>query len=223
MKDLRLFILCLLFITLFIQPISAHQPRIVYQQQTSQASPVIVKSPEISQAYYAELKGQPEYYKIISDREFRLYVQLLSPQIADARKDFSADVIKGAHVISILNGSVHKWTGFFEPFVGDSYWMGPTFSQKEPQGEYLVKVYNSDNRGKYILVVGKAEYFPLNEILRMFVALPQLKQYFGKSGFTAFFNLVGLFFLIQIIIISAVVYGIIWLAGKLKRSTGVRH
>jgi hypothetical protein len=196
---------------------SAHQPRIVYQQQMPQTNPVIVRNPVISQAYYAELKGQPEYYKVISDKEFNLYVQILSPRITDARKDFSAEIVKDSHVLTVLNGSAYKWTEFYEPFVNDSYWMGPGFSQKEPQGEYQIKVYNSDNRGKYVLVVGQAESFPLNETLKMFVSLPQLKQYFGKSGFTAFFNIVGLFFLIQIVVLAFIVWGLVWILKKMKR------
>jgi hypothetical protein len=213
---MRTLICILLFFSLF-STASAHQPRIVYKQHIPQTNPVIVENPEISQAYYAELKGQPEYYRIISDKEFNLYVQLLSPQIADAKKDFSAEVIKDVNVISVLNGSDHKWTEFYEPFVGDSYWMGPAFSQKEPQGEYRIKVYNPDNTGKYVLVVGKAEAFPLNETLKMFVTLPQLKTYFGKSCFTAFFNLVGLFFLIQIVILAVIVWGLVRIVRKVKK------
>ena len=213
-----LFVLLALFLTnSLISTSSAHQPRIVYKQQISQASPIIVKNPEISQAYYAELKGQPEYYTVVSDKEFTLYVRILSPKIIDAKKDFSAEVIKDVNVIAVLNGSNYKWTEFYEPFVGDSYWMGAEFSKTEPKGEYLIKVYNPDNTGKYVLVVGRAEAFPLNETLKMFFTLPQLKIYFGKSGFTAFFNYVGLFFLIQIIILAVIVWGLVWLVKKVRK------
>lgn len=196
---------------------SAHQPRIVYQQQILQTNPVIVRNPEISQAYYAELKGHPEYYTVVSDKEFNLYVQIISPKIADAKKDFSAEVIKNVNVIAVLNGSTHKWTEFYEPFVGDSYWMGPEFSKKEPKGEYQVKIYNSDNKGKYVLVVGQAEAFPINETLKMFVTLPQLKNYFGKPSYTAFLNLVGLFWLIQLIILALIVWGLVWIVKKVRK------
>ena len=199
---------CIYFSVSLISTAFAHQPRIVYKQQISQTNPIIVRNPEISQAYYAELKGQPEYYTVISDKEFNLYVRILSPKITDAKKDFSAEIIKDVNVIAVLNGSTYKWTEFYEPFVGDSYWMGPEFKKHQPKGEYQVKVYNSDNRGKYVLVVGQAESFPLNETLKMFVSLPQLKHYFGKSGFTAFFNLVGLFWLIQLIILALIIFGV---------------
>jgi hypothetical protein len=212
LKPLYLLICISLFSTA-----SAHQPRIVYQQQIPQTNPILIKNPEISQAFYAELKGQPEYYKIISEQEINLYVQILSPKITDAKKDFSVEVINDTNVIELLNGPDSIWTEFYEPFVGDSYWRGAQFSQQVPEGEYLIKVYNQDNIGKYVLVVGQAESFPLNETIKLFVSLPQLKQYFGKSGYTAFFNLVGLFFLIQIVIFVVVIFGLVWIVKKVRK------
>jgi len=200
----------------------AHQPRIVYRQQIPQTNPILIKNPEISQAFYAELKGQPEYYRIVSEKEINLYVQILSPKITDAKKDFVAEIVKNSNVITILNDANSIWTEFYEPFVGDSYWKGPAFSQQAPKGEYLIKIYNPDNRGKYVLVVGRAEAFPIGETLKLFISLPQLKPYFGKSGFTAFFNLVGLFFLIQIIIIAGVIWLLIWVVRKAKKNI-IRH
>jgi hypothetical protein len=220
MKKSLFVLFSLLLANSLISTASAHQPRIVYKQQILQTNPVIVRNPEISQAYYAELKGQPEYYTIISDKEFNLYVQILSPKIIDSKKDFSAEVIKDANVLAVLNGSTYKWTEFYEPFVGDSYWMGPEFKKHQPQGEYQVKVYNSDNRGKYVLVVGQAEAFPLNETLKMFVTLPQLKHYFGKPSYTAFLNLVGLFWLIQLIILVLTICGLVWIVRKVRRKVG---
>jgi hypothetical protein len=220
MKTMRKFfciLLSIFFCTLFISAVQAHQPRIVYRQQISQANPVHIKNPEVSQAFYAELRGQPEYYKIISDGEFNLYVRILSPKIADAKKDFSVEISTDSKIVGVLTGSTYSWTEFYEPFVGDDYWQGPEFEQSWPKGEYLIKVYNSDNRGKYVLVVGKAESFPISESLKLFVSLPRLKHYFGKSGFTAFFNLVGLFLLILIVVFAIIVYVFVRLIKIIKK------
>jgi hypothetical protein len=216
MRKSLFFLLALFLSNSFISTSSAHQPRIVYQKQISQTSPFIVTNPEISQAFYAELKKQAEYYTVRSDKEFTLYVRILSPKIADAKKDFSVEIIKDVNVIALLNGSSSTWTEFYEPFVGDDYWQGPEYKEQLPKGEYLIKVYNLDNRGKYVLVVGQAESFPLNETLKLFVSLPQLKHYFGKSRFTAFFNLVGLFLLI-LTVISAIVVFVLIRAFKIMR------
>jgi hypothetical protein len=217
MRKSLFFLLCLFLSNSLISTASAHQPRIVYQKQISKTNPIIVTNPEISQAFYAELKGQPEYYTVNSAAEFTLYVRILSPKITDAKKDFSVEIIRDANVIARLNGSSSTWTEFYEPFVGDDYWQGPQYKEQLPKGDYLVKVSNSDSRGKYVLVVGQAEAFPLNETLKLFVSLPQLKHYFGKSGFTAFFNLVGLFWLIQIIILSLIIVGIVWIVKKVRK------
>ena len=219
MRKLLVLLLFMFFGVLVIPTASAHQPRIVYRQQISQSDPVLVKNPEVSQAFYAELRGQPEYYKIISDRAFNLYVRILSPKIADAKKDFSIEIRLDSNVVGMLIGSDYSWTEFYEPFAGDDYWQGPEFEQRQPKGECLIKVYNSDNRGKYVLVVGKAESFPINESLNLFVSLPKLKHYFGKSGFTAFFNLVGLFLLILIVVFAIIVYVLVRLLKILKKNT----
>lgn len=217
MKKSLFLVLSLFFGMAIISTASAHQPRIVYRKQISQANPILVKNPEISQAFYAELRGQPEYYTVSSDKEFNLYVRILSPKIADAKKDFLVEISRDADVIAVLNGSNYDWTEFYEPFVGDEYWQGPEFVQHQPQGSYLVKVYAPDNSGKYVLVVGQAESFPLNESLKLFVSLPQLKHYFGKSGFAACFNLIGLFLLILTVISAIVVFVLIWVVKIARR------
>jgi len=217
MRKFYFVLLSIFFGISFIPAALAHQPRIVYQQQISRTNPVLVKNPEISQAFYAELRGQPEYYKVVSDRAFNLYVGILSPKIADAKKDFSVEMSGDANDIGVLNGSHCEWTEFYEPFAGDDYWKGPEFKQNQPGGEYLIKVYNSDNRGKYVLVVGQAESFPLSESLKLFVSLPKLKHYFGKSGFTAFFNLIGLFLLILLLIAAIVVFVLIRLFKMIRK------
>ena len=163
------------------------------------------------------MRGQPEFYTVSSDKEFNLYTRILSPKIADAKKDFSIEIRRDANVIVVLNGSNYDWTEFYEPFAGDEYWQGPEFEQHQPRGNYLIKVYNPDNSGKYVLVVGQAESFPLNESLKLFVSLPQLKHYFGKSGFTAFFNLIGLFLLILTVISAIFVFVLIWVVKMLRK------
>jgi hypothetical protein len=45
---------------------SAHQPRIEFGQPHPKSNPVIVSNPEISQAFYGDLQGQPDYYQITS-------------------------------------------------------------------------------------------------------------------------------------------------------------
>lgn len=70
-------IIALLALSFLIPAITfAHQPRIPVGNET------IVLDPEISKAYYTELRGIPQTYTITSDTPFALYVNLLAPDRA---------------------------------------------------------------------------------------------------------------------------------------------
>ena len=173
----------------------AHQPRIVDDK------PVIeVKKPEISKAYYARLSGNPQTYVIRSEIPLRLYVNILVPDLPGIEMDYEAVISRQDDsqdvVLARLDGKVFEWRPFYEPFGGDRYMLGPEYEEVVPAGTYVVVVSSSDNRGKYVLAVGKTERFPPGEMIRTIVTLPKLKKYFGKSPWTAFFNLSGAFLLV---------------------------
>jgi len=63
-----------------------HQPRIVSEEVTQ------IENPEVSQAFYAELKGKPDYYQIKSEEPFKLYVGILVPDLEGIDKDVSAEI-----------------------------------------------------------------------------------------------------------------------------------
>jgi hypothetical protein len=172
----------------------AHQPRLVNDQ------PLIeVRNPEISQAFYARLAGSPQTYTIRSETPLRLYVNILVPDIPGIDTDYEAAIFRETespdNLLALLDGKAFDWRPFFEPFGGDHYWLGPEYDEQVPAGTYIVIVSSPDNRGKYVLAVGKVEKFPLKEMARTIVTLPKLKKYFGKSPLTAYFNLSGLFLL----------------------------
>ena len=58
---------------------SSHQPRIVSEEMTQ------IENPEVSQAFYAELKGKSDYYQIESEEPFKLYVGILVPDLGEGR------------------------------------------------------------------------------------------------------------------------------------------
>jgi len=200
-----------IFILLLLETTSAHQPRIVSDEVT------LIENPEVSQAFYSNLNAKPEYYQIKSEKEFKLYVGILVPDLENIGKDISVEVFtehihtekenndsKEHEIILLLNGLEHNWTYYFEEFAGDSYYKGPEKSLYLDAGIYNIKVYSPDNEGKYVLVVGEKEEFPLHEIINMIFTLPGLKKdFFEKSPFTAFFNRVGLFLIIFIVFILA--------------------
>jgi hypothetical protein len=190
---------------------SAHQPRIVDKLNLSDAF-MTVENPEVSQAFYGELKGLPEYYGIDNERFFHLYVQILSPDLKDSRTDFIVRIILPNNTVMVLNDS--NWAKFHEDFGNDNYNQGPSFEKNVSGGVYeiIVSNDNSNNTGKYVIVFGKEEKFPLKEMINAFAVMPRLKIYFEKSPFTAYFNrigiysLVALFILIVIIVVLVVIF-----------------
>ncbi|MFA6022819.1 MAG: hypothetical protein WC781_01905 [Candidatus Pacearchaeota archaeon] len=204
-KGVLIFGLLFIFLLAFV---SAHQPRIVFGVDNSANNPVIVKNPEISQAFYGILNGKPDYYLVNSEGNFNLYVGMVTPYEQEI-KDFNFEIYKENKLIEIFNGSEIKWVEFYEEFGGDKYWQGSEFDENVSAGSYLIKVYNSDNQGKYSLAIGKAESFPLDESLKTLFILPRLKkEFFGKSYFSLFegkiiqwLSLLVLFLIIIIMII----------------------
>ena len=203
-KNKLIFILIFIFLFGF-QFISAHQPRIVYDKTNVQEN---IFNPEISQAFYGELKGNPDYYVINSNSDFNLYLNILSPDINNTRKDFSFEVFSknGNFTISGTN-----WTLFYEEFGGDNYWKGPEFEKNVSAGIYTIEVTNPGNEGRYSLAVGKIESFPLGESLKSIYAIFRLKHDFFNKSYFAFFEgiigkMVGGIFLIIALIIGLVIF-----------------
>ena len=100
----------------------AHQPRLVGNE-----TQVNVHSPEVSKAYYGELTGKPAIYTINTADFFKLYVNILVPDIKNIDKDVSVEITNNGTLISVLDGLNYKWIEFFEPFGRDNYFKGPNF------------------------------------------------------------------------------------------------
>lgn len=166
----------------------AHQPRLV-----SGVNETIIENPEISQAFYGELRGEPAYFRITSDRPFRLYVNILVPYSADSEL-VSVDITReDGTVIKTLDGNISNWKPYFEEFGGDYYLRGPEFNSTVEAGTYLIRVYNSKNTGKFSLAVGDIESFPPDESLKALVLLPILKsEIFGVPVLLLFIQFLGI-------------------------------
>lgn len=227
MKKIK-YILFLLFLALPVIA-SAYQPRLVSED----AQVVKIKNPEVSQAFYDTLDGQPAVYKISAEESFNLYVEILVPDIEDHRKDFIIE-INGIPPItssviplhSILDGQNYSWTEFHEEFTGDDYWSGPKFSNQEgglvSEGDYTITVSNKDNAGKYVLVVGYIEEFPKEEIESAAEIIPIIKtEFFGKSSWSVFEGEVGkmalMGTLVFLVIISSITIILMVIIRKLKK------
>lgn len=176
-KKATFIIILIIFLSLSFS--IAHQPRLA-SDSSSLENPIVVSNPEISQAFYGDLNGNPAYYKISSKEEFRLYVNLLVPDTpGSGEKLVSAEILdENQNILTSLDGNNFDWEVFFEPFGGDSYLQGPEFNQTVPAGTYYIKVFNNENQGSYSLAIGDIETFPPDESLNAILLLPILKAGF---------------------------------------------
>lgn len=194
-KKLGLIAFILVFLIASVSTVCAHQPRLDISFNASYENPIVVKNPEVSQVFYGELKGKPNYYQIKSDVPFKFYLNLLVPSSPGMPGDFiSAEVLDSSgNTILFINGTNSTWEPYFEEFGGDNYLKGPDARADLPAGTYYVKVFNSKNQGKYSIAVGEIESFPLDESLTALVTIPLLKeQFFGKPVTTLFFEFLGI-------------------------------
>ena len=189
------FIILLFVLFLSICAVSAHQPRLEVGVNSSMSNPIVVKNPEISQAWYGNLKGQPDYYMISSDKPFELFANILVPQSPGISSDFvSAQITDSSgKTLALLGGNQSSWNPIFEEFGGDYYLQGPTFDQNVSAGTYYIKVFNQNNTGKYSLATGAIEAFPPDESLKALISIPLLKEHiFGKPVTILFFEFLGI-------------------------------
>lgn len=164
----------------------AHQPRL------SDETDLIVEAPEISKAYYKELKGTPHTYTITSEKEFDLYVNILVPKIEWITKDFTVDIEKrwaSDTLIKRMDWSVYERTEFFELFGYDTYLMWPEYKERADLWTYQITVSNETNTWKYSLAIGEIESFDREETINAYNTIPKLKrEFFWKSPISFIFS-----------------------------------
>ncbi len=164
---------------LFPAAASAHQPRLVEGTSTT------VAQPEVSKAYYGELRGEPHVFHISSSKPFALYVNILVPDIVGQKKDVSALIVKKGVTTSplaALSGPDFAWKPFFEPFGYDHYFMGPEYRGHVGPGAYEVLVSSNNNDSKYSLAIGETEAFDATEGLSALYLIPRIKRNFFNES-----------------------------------------
>lgn len=236
MKRARVVLFVIVVFFSFTVAVEAYSPWIVKEQTTT------IQNPEVSQAFYGELKGVDNTFKIDAKDPFTFYVNVLVPYLPGAQKNMSAEIyamtisvdendpgkeIQTKRTVAILQASEYQWSKIYEPWGGDNYFKGPEYKARDVRdaaqgvfmdpGTYFIRIYNPTNQGKYMLAVGTREEFTPKEVLNMLVTLPKLRVgYWGKSPLTAFFNYTGLMLAGAIIILIAVVWSL-WKFLKKKR------
>lgn len=219
MKNNRLLFLIIFFLFLTAAtPALAHNPRLVYDKEAPSSAPIIISNPDISQAFYGRLKGSPEYYRFDLKDKQDFYFHTLAPDVAGITKDISAELFSTDGIsVSVLNATESEWPAYHEKFAGDNYFAGPEKTISLEPGAYTIKIFNGINEGKYVLVVGQRESFPPREIWGTIVNLPALKIYFETSPFSAYFNYVGLFMAVLIVVVLLIFFLARFIYRRIKK------
>lgn len=157
----------------------AHQPRI------PDGNPTLVADPEISKAYYGTLQWSPQTYRVSSDKNFSLYVNILVPDIANQKKDLSVTIIKdndSGNPLAVLDGNTFARKQFFEPFGHDTYRQWPEYKMQAAPWTYDIIVSSSTNDSKYSLAIGGKEVFDIAETINALTLIPKLKVSFFDTS-----------------------------------------
>ncbi len=183
------YLLLILLITHPIIKLSAHQPALNEENTNSPSNAYLIEKPEISKAIYGTLEGDVHFYKIKSEIDFNFYVGITTPKIdgCDRFDKFSIEVISITNgleeTLLELDGENYQWWEWYEPYGKKFYWIGPEFGAEFKStniykaGEYLIKVFNNDNQGKYVLATGDIEKFGPLVIAQLPLIMPKVNKF----------------------------------------------
>ena len=186
MKQICTSIVITLFLIIIFKSSEAHQP-VLNSEKSNSEEPYIIEEPEISKAIFAELKGEPHYYRIDSNTKFKFYAGITTPKIDNCplTKKFSFDVLDSDfELIKKKDGEKFNWWAWYEKHGEKWYWIGPEIGEKFKsnrdynKGTYYIRVFNQNNTGQYVLAVGDIESFPISVIIKMLFTLPSINSAF---------------------------------------------
>lgn len=205
---MRFFLICLFFLPLLVL---AHLPAVVDPQNVDDV--IVVEQPEISFAYYGELKGFPHTYEINATDTFTLYTQILEPDYNEPLKNHSVIIVRqrdngrGVEEVMRLPAADGPWEPWFEPFGGDRYLLGPEYEALLGPGVYRIEVSTPSNSGKYALAIGKIEDFSDLGYFGTIARIYEVKRFLGKSPLAIFETP---FVYVPTILVILLVLGIYW-------------
>ena len=179
----------LLLIAFPIFNLSAHQPALNEKNTNSPSEVYLIEKPEISKAIYGTLEGDAHYYSIRSEIDFNFYFGITTPKIdgCNTFDNFSVDIINISNgmqeTLLELEGENCEWSEWYEPYGKKFYWIGPEYGAEFKStnvykaGEYLLKVFNRDNKGKYVLATGDIEKFVPLVIAKLPLIMPKVNKF----------------------------------------------
>lgn len=197
MDKIKIFLIASLFISL-AGGVSAQEnlisalgsPELIY----SKSGDITVDDPEMSRAFYDNLKGQPRIYLINSDVGFELYVNILVPAPVNISGRYSARVISldrldrpAEEQVAEIDGGLQDWQEFYDSAFREYYLRGPELIKQFPAGKYKIEVYSKESKGEYVLSIGREKINNIQSFLNLYWQLPLLKKTFFNTSILQFF------------------------------------
>ena len=178
----RVFLFCLVFLFLGIAgSCYAYLPTIIYNQTGN----ISINNPETSQAFFDQLNDKPRDFLISSRTDFNFYINILIPELANPNGRYTANIYllnppagggKEENIAKLDGSNDASWQEFYDNFSRDYYLKGPELEKKLPAGDYKVEISSQDNKGKYTLMIGKVETFPVASDIKSYLNLDFIKM-----------------------------------------------
>ncbi len=177
---------------------AAHVPHLECRDFSEEAPYLVRKTTEQSIAIYAWLDARVrpdvDVFRFTLDEAKPVYVESLVPVREDYADFHPTFAVVGAGLPQpdatqslpfalaegegawVFDGQAEGRSEFFEPFGNKTYWQGPSVEKTLEAGTYRVYVWHPEDRGgDYVLVIGKAEIFEADDILRALIVTPLIR------------------------------------------------
>ena len=177
------------FLLFIASAVTAHTP-VLDMNAKNESAPYLIDDAEHSKAIYSELDGDPDFYKLDEEQPFDFYVGITTAKMEGCtlKSKFSFDVYDSSmRLLDKRDGSKFEWSAWFEKWGKKWYWVGPQIgadfksTSQYPAGTYYLKIYNDDNKGKYVLAVGDDERFGIGSMLKLLGIMKETSEIFWNS------------------------------------------
>ncbi len=160
---------------------NAYQIHMVYD--APETSKTVINNPEGLQYFFGELNGNPEYYLITSDKPFLLSVRLLVPDVpGDAKQIMSLYVsTEGRQQIFLIEPTPFEREQYYDKFSSSWYIKDAEAVKQLEAGSYVIRVFNDNNMGKYMLSLGDGDPSIVEKITTLPVLLAVKEGYLGRD------------------------------------------
>lgn len=182
--------ICLFLLVFFLaNEVQAHQPFIV-PEAVSKEHPVEISQPEIARSFYGELRGEEHWFVLTAKEKFEFPFDILVPDQEDAEKVSAELLNENKQSLVLFDGENSPLRRYYHDALGGGYYLkGVGYGRNLPaapvlpQGVYYIRVFNSNNQGKYNLVLGTHDNHTLKDVLSNTYTGFYIKYwFFGKKS-----------------------------------------